>query len=233
MIDKDELPPFIYLLFLVFTTQNFMRSLKAKSPVNKKAKRRFMSLYNYVKCELDQRHGLTKTFAQIFDILGDYLKHNHRMLCRWNDVTKVNIYEQIAWTDEEIQVWKLILFYASGMVDFIPKVDDEELLSKLKSEVKSLRRKEYKETNTTESTKLKKNRQTVICRICEFHGDPKDPSKTCCCCYECGSKDADCKRCRICREHDSTKCTCCPICKTSAEGCRKCPECNEHDECSC
>ena len=168
MIDKDELPPFIYLLFLVFTTQNFMRSLKAKSPVNKKAKRRFMSLYNYVKCELDQRHGLTKTFAQTFDILGNYLKHNHRMLCRWNDVTKVNIYEQIAWTDEEIQVWKLILFYASGMVDFIPKVDDEELLSKLKSEVKSLRRKEYKETDKTESTKLKKTVKQLSVEFASF-----------------------------------------------------------------
>jgi hypothetical protein len=222
MIDKDELPSFIYLLFLVFTTQNFMRSLKTKSPANKKAKKRFTSLCDCVKYELDQLHGSTKTFTQTFEVIANYLKHNHRMFCRWDDETKVIIYEQIAWTDEEIQVWKLILFYASGMVDFIPKVDDEELLSKLKSEAKSLRRKEYKETTTTEATKLKKNRQTVICRICDFHGDPKGPSKTCSCCYVCFLKDAECKRCRICGQHDSTKCTCC----------RKCPECNEH-ECSC
>lgn len=225
---KDELPPFIYLLFLLFTTQNFMRSVRAENPVNIKAKRRFMSLYKYVKYELDQRLGSTKTFARTFDILSNYLKHNDRMFGCWNDDKNVYDYQVIPWTNEEIQVWKLILFYASGMVDFIPKVDDEELLSK----VKFLRRKEYKETDMTESAKLKKTRQTVICQICEFHGDPKDPSKTCCCCSECRSRDSDCKRCRICREHDSTKCTCCPICKTCAEGCQKCQVCNEH-ECSC
>jgi len=232
MINEDNLPPFIYLLFLVFTTQNFMRSVRAKNPVNKKAKRRFMSLYNFVKCELNQRLGSTRTFARTFDILRNYLKHNDRMFGCWNDDKKVYYYEVIPWTDEEIQVWKLILFYASQMVDFIPKVDDEELLSKLKSEVESLRRKEYRETAATKSTKWKKNKQTVICQICEFHGDPKDPSKTCKCCSECRSTDADCKRCRICGQHDSTKCTCCKICNTRAEYCQKCQECNEH-ECSC
>ncbi len=231
MIANDELPPFIYLLFLVFTTHNFMRSLKSKKPANKKAKRRFMSLYNYVKCELDKRHGSTKTFAQTFDILSNYLKHNDRMFGCWKPDKKVYEYKVIPWTDEEIQVWKLILFYVSQMVDFIPKVDDEELLLKLKS----LRRKEYKETNTKESEEsatLKRNKQPVICQICKFHGDPIDRSKMCRCCYECGSRDADCKRCRICDQHDSKKCSCCRICNTCAEGCQKCPECNEH-ECSC
>ena len=191
-----------------------------------------MSLYNFVKCELNQRLRSTRTFARTFDILSNYLKHNDRMFGCWNNDAKRYYYQVIPWTDEEIQVWKLILFYASQMVDFIPKVDDEELLSKQKSEAESLRRKEYKETTKTKSTRFKKNKQTVICQICEFHGDPKDPSKTCKCCSECRSTDADCKRCRICREHDSTKCTCCPICKTCAEGCQKCQKCDEH-ECSC
>jgi len=105
MINEDNLPPFIYLLFLVFTTQNFMRSVRAKNPVNKKAKRRFMSLYNFVKCELNQRLGSTRTFARTFDILRNYLKHNDRMFGCWNDDKKVYYYEVIPWTDEEIQVW--------------------------------------------------------------------------------------------------------------------------------
>ncbi len=233
MIAKDELPPLIYLLFLVFTTQNVMRSLKSKNPAKKKAKRRFTSLYNKAKSELNQLlPESTKTFEKTFDILCDHLNHTLRKVAYWDNDTKQYLYSELPWTDKEIQVWKLILFHASGMVDFIPKVDDEELLLKLKSEAKSLRRKEYKETETTESTKLKKNKQTTICRICEFHGDAKDPLKTCKCCYECRSTDADCERYRICGQHDSTKCSCCKICNTSAEGCRKCQECNEH-ECSC
>ena len=232
MIKEDELPPFIYLLFLVFTTQNFMRSVKAKNPANMRAKRRFMSLYNYVKSELSKRHESRNTFENTLEIVHDYLRNNHRQIGCWDDSAKVYTYEQIDWTDEEIQVWKLILFYASEIVEFIPKVDDEKLRSELMAKLKSLGIKEYRQTKEIESTKWKKNRQTVICHICEFHGDPKDPSKTCHCCYECCSTDAVCKRCRICEQHDSTKCTCCKICNTRAEYCRKCSECEEHS-CSC
>jgi hypothetical protein len=231
MIAKHKLPLFIHLLFLASTSQNFIRSLKANDSKTK-AHKRFVSLCNNVKRELHHSCGSTITFEKMFKIVRDYLTHNHRIFSCWNDVNEVCEYKQMPWTDEEVQVWELILFYTSEIINFIPKVDDENLLSQLKSKWKSLCRKEYKETTMIESTRWKKNRQTVICRICEFHGDPKDPSKTCCCCYECGSKDADCKRCRICGQHDSTKCTCCPICNTCAEGCRKCPECNEH-ECSC
>jgi len=231
MMQYDELPPFIYFLFLVFTSHNFMRSVKA-NPANKKMHNHFKSLLDCVKCELNHRCGSTKTFEKMFDIVRNYLKYNDRIFDYWDDAGVVYAYQQIAWTDEEIQVWELILFYTSEIIDFIPKVDDENLLSQLKSKSKSLCRKEYKETEMTKSTRWKKNRQTVICRICDFHGDPENPSKTCGCCYECSSRNADCKRCRICGQHDLTKCTCCPICNTCAEGCRKCTECNEH-ECSC
>jgi len=231
MIQRDQLPQFIYLLFLVFTTHNFMRSVKAK-PANKKKHTHFKSLLNDVKRELNARCGSTKTFEKMFDIVRNYLTHNDRIFGCWNVHGNLDDYRQTPWTDEEIQVWELILFYTSQIIDFIPKVDDENLLSQLKSKSKSLRRKEYKETKIAKSTSSKKNRKTVICQICEFHGDPDNPSKTCCCCYECSSRDTDCKRCRICGKHDLTKCSCCPICNTSAEGCGKCRECNEHD-CSC
>ncbi len=145
------------------------------------------------------------------------------------------------WTDEEKDVWKLVLFFMSkefGRLSTTGKgyhfmLENQERGAKLSPLILQLGLKPFKETATsTPVNPCSKKYQTVICGICDFHGDPTDPSKTCCCCYECGSKDADCKRCRICGQHDSTKCTCCRICNTRAEGCRKCPECNEH-KCSC
>ncbi len=146
------------------------------------------------------------------------------------------------WTDEEKEVWKLVLFFMSeqfGSPSITGKgycfmLENQERREQLSPLILQLGLKPFKETATSPpENPCAKKYQTVMCRFCDFHGDPKDPSKTCRCCHECCSRDADCKRCRICGQHDSTKCTCCKICNTSAEDCRKCQECNEHDECSC
>jgi hypothetical protein len=155
------------------------------------------------------------------------------------------------WTEEEKDVWKLVLFFVSeqfggseqfGVSEqfgssciekYYFRFNDEKRRAQLSPLIHQLGLKSFKESATSIPVNpCAKKYQTVMCKICEFHGDPENSSKTCGCCYECNSRDAVCKRCRICGQHDSTKCSCCPICKTSAEYCRKCPECNEH-ECSC
>lgn len=145
----------------------------------------------------------------------------------------------LPWTEEEKEVWKLFLFFVSEQfgnhspTGYHFMLENQERRAQLSPLILQLGLKPFKETATSMPVNpCSKKYQTVICRICEFHGDPKDSSKTCSCCCECNSTDADCKRCRICGKHDLTKCTCCPICNTCAEGCRKCPECNRH-ECYC
>lgn len=132
------------------------------------------------------------------------------------------------WTDEEKEVWKLVLFFTSEQFGstsitgcrFYFMLENQERKAQLSPIICQLGLKPFKETATSIAVNpCAKKYQTVLCEICQFHGDPKNPSKTCGCCYECRSRDSDCRRCRICREHDSTKCTCCPICNTSAEGC--------------
>ena len=207
---QDDPMFLLYFMYIVLLDKNLARSKKDKTFDSLK------SLLLYRQTNIEQWETILLTFLNQTPRKSDF-----------------------PWTDEENDVWKLILFFISEQFGKIICKEhhfmflDETRRAQLSPLIRQLGLKPFKETNTSPAENpCAKKYQTVICRICEFHGDPKDPSKTCCCCYECGSKDADCKRCRICEQHDSTKCTCCPICNTSAEGCQKCPECNEH-ECSC
>jgi len=145
------------------------------------------------------------------------------------------------WTEEEKEVWRFLLFFVSEQFggrsitekEYHFMLENQERRAELSPCIHQLGLKPFNETETSvPENPCAKKHQNAICQICDFHGDPKNPSKTCYCCYECNSRTADCKRCRICGQHDLTKCTCCRICNTCAEGCRKCTECNEH-ECSC
>jgi hypothetical protein len=151
----------------------------------------------------------------------------------------------LPWTEEEKEVWKLFLLFVSKQFGspsttgkgYHFRLGNQERRAQLSPLILQLGLKlglkPFKETATSMPVNpCSKKYQTVICQICDFHGDPKDPSKMCHCCYQCNSRDSDCKRCRICGQHDLKKCTCCRICNTCAEGCRKFPECNQH-ECSC
>ena len=147
--------------------------------------------------------------------------------------------EDLPWTEEEKDVWKLVLFFVSEQFGkhyptrYHFMLKNQKHRAQLSPLILKLGLKPFKKTATSRpENPFAKKYQTVICRICDFHGDPENPSQTCSCCYECFLKDAECRRCRICGQHDSTKCTCCRICKTCAEGCLKCPDCNKH-ECSC
>ena len=206
----EDLLNFIYIALL---DKNLVRSKRDNTFKNLKS----LLLYGQTKIE------------QWETILLTFLNHTPRK-------------QGLPWTDEEKEVWILVLFFVSeqfGCPSSTGKghlflLENQKRRAQLSPLIIKLGLKPFKETTTSmPENPCAKKYQIVVCRICEFHGDPRNPSKMCRCCYECNSRDSDCKRCRICREHDSTKCTCCPICNTSAEGCRKCPECNENDECSC
>ena len=151
--------------------------------------------------------------------------------------------QDLPWTDKEKEVWILVLFfmseqfgchYLTGKGRPLFLLDNQERRAQLSPLIRQLGLKPFKETATLIAVNPRaKKYQTILCRICNFHGDAENHSRMCACCVKCNSTDADCKRCRICEQHDSTKCTCCQICNTRAEYCRKCQECNEHDECSC
>ena len=200
----------------------------------------FLLYFMYIAL-LDKNLVRSKTVS-IFSNLKSLLLYGQTKIEQWenilleflNETPKV---EGLPWTDEEKEVWKLVLFFMSDQFGsssitgrgFNFMLENQERRDKLSPLIRQLGLKPFKETATSIAVNpCAKKYQTVICRICEFHGDPKDPSKTCKCCYECFSRDADCKRCRICHEHDSKKCTCCKICNTRAEYCRKCSECEEH-----
>ena len=148
------------------------------------------------------------------------------------------------WTDEEKEVWKLVLFFLSEQFGknscekFCFMLCDKTRRMELSPRIHKLGLKPFKETQISQpenpSAKMHQTVecQTVDCQICGFHGDPEIPSKMCQCCVKCHKRNEECIRCRICNQHDSKKCGCCQICNTSAEGCQKCPECNEH-KCSC
>ena len=241
----------IVRLILLFLKTFFTKSKKSEIETalsNKGFPRNspmFLLYFMYIAL-LDKNRARSKTDST-FSKLKSLLLDRQTKIEVWETILLTFLNENprsqgFPWTDEEKEVWKLILFFMSEQFGF-PSItgrgfnfmlENQERKAQLSPLILQLGLKPFKETATSIAVNpCAKKYQTVMCRICEFHGDPENPSKMCSCCYECNSRDSDCKRCRICREHDSTKCTCCPICNTSAEGCRKCPECNEHDECSC
>ena len=242
--------PAIVRLILLFLKSLFTKSKKSEIETalsNKGFPRNspmFLLYFIYIAL-LDKNRARSKR-DNTFDSLKSLLLYGQTKIEQWEIILLTFLNENprsqgFPWTDKEKEVWILVLFFMSDKFGspsipgcgFKFMLENQERKAQLSPLICQLGLKPFKETNTSPAENpCAKKYQTVICEICEFHGDPKDPSKTCCCCYECKSRDADCKRCRICGQHDSTKCSCCPICKTSAEYCRKCPECNEH-ECSC
>lgn len=243
--------PAIVRLILLFLKTFFTKSKKSEIETdlsNKSFPRNspmFLLYFMYIAL-LDKNLARSKR-VPTFHALKSLFLYGETKIEQWETILLTFLNENprsegFPWTDGEKHVWILVLFFMSEQFGspcitgrgFNFMLENQTRRDQLSPLICQLGLKPFKETATSmPMNPCAKKYQTVMCRFCDFHGDPKDPSKTCCCCYECCSRDADCKRCRICGQHDSTKCTCCKICKTCAEGCRKCPECNEHDECSC
>ena len=241
----------IVRLILLFLKTFFTKSKKSEieTALSKKDLPRnspmFLLYFMYI--ALLDKNRVRSKIDNTFDRLKRLLLYGQTNIEQWETILLTFLNhtpreQDLPWTDEEKEVWILVLFFMSEQFGrpyptgkgHLSLLENQERRAQLSPLIRQLGLKPFKETATSIAVNpCAKKYQTVICDICDFHGDPENPSKMCRCCYECNSRDSDCKRCRICREHDSTKCTCCPICNTSAEGCRKCPECNEHDECSC
>ncbi len=242
--------PVIVSSILLFFKTVFTNSLKSQIITDISDKRLprnnplFLLYFMYIAL-LDKNLARSKK-NYTFKNLKSILRYGQTKIEEWEIILLKFLNENptvqgFPWTNEEKECWKLLLFFMSEQFgspsikgdEFEFMLENKERRDQLSPLIRQLGLKPFKETATSmRENPCAKKYQTVMCRICDFHGDPKDPSKMCRCCYECMSRDADCKRCRICGQHDSKKCTCCKICNTCAEGCRKCQECNEH-ECSC